>query len=336
MRYSNIIWLHASQTIYVRCFDMGNRLPMENSASFEEYRGTVQFLKCTLPSSRKHWSFASAIYILFTITATLGNTLILVALHKESSLHSPSKFLYRCLATTDLLVGLILQPSLATYYALLVKEDRPTGLCRSLATICASTFTTLSAISLLTMTTISADRLLALLLGLRYRHIVTLKRVRTSVALFCTVSLSFAVVTIWEFSIGKLYNLTLIAFCVFISSFCYVKIFFTLRKNQVQPQQQQGQHAGGGIPFNIARYKKTVATAFWVELTLIACYLPYGIVMAGFFSHVSSPSLDLIWESAVTFVCLNSSLNPALYCWKIKAVKEEVMKMIRQILCLSN
>ena len=52
----------------------------------------------------------SAVNVLLSITATLGNSLILVALHKESSLHPPSKLLYRCLATTDLLVGLVNQP----------------------------------------------------------------------------------------------------------------------------------------------------------------------------------------------------------------------------------
>ena len=54
-------------------------------------------------------SFA-AVDILLSITTFLGNSLILVALHKESSLHPPSKLLYRCLATTDLLVGLVSQP----------------------------------------------------------------------------------------------------------------------------------------------------------------------------------------------------------------------------------
>ena len=56
-----------------------------------------------------------AVYILLSITAFAGNSLILVALYKESSLHPPSKLLYRCLATTDLLVGLIVQPLNATY-----------------------------------------------------------------------------------------------------------------------------------------------------------------------------------------------------------------------------
>ena len=43
----------------------------------------------------------SAVNILLSITATLGNSLILVSLHKEFSLYPPSKLLYRCLATTD-------------------------------------------------------------------------------------------------------------------------------------------------------------------------------------------------------------------------------------------
>ena len=54
----------------------------------------------------------SAVNILLSI---LGNCLILVALHKESSLHPPSKLLYRCLATTDLLVGLVNHPFYTTY-----------------------------------------------------------------------------------------------------------------------------------------------------------------------------------------------------------------------------
>ena len=214
---------------------------MENSSSIEEYKLTIQFLLCARRSSEKHWYFLSAIYVLFTITAILGNTLILVALHKESSLHPPSKLLYRCLAMTDLLVGLILQPSNASRHALLVKGHLSNHLCLSFAMIGVVSLTTLSAVSLQTMTTISMDRLLALLLGLRYRQIVTLKRVRALVAVFWIVSFGFAVVTIWEYPLGKRYNFTLISFCILISLLCYFKIFFTLRQNQIQAQQQQGQ-----------------------------------------------------------------------------------------------
>ena len=50
--------------------------------------------------------FSAAVYILLFITKFLGNSLILVALQKESSLHPPSKLLYRCLVTTDLFMSL--------------------------------------------------------------------------------------------------------------------------------------------------------------------------------------------------------------------------------------
>jgi len=98
-----------------------------------------------------------------------------------------------------------------------------------------------------------------------------------------------------------------------ISTLCYSKIFVTLRQNQAQAQHQHGQPDSGGIPFNIARFRKTVATAIWVEVTLIACYLPYVIFIATISNHGSSPFLEVMWQSTVILVCLNSSLSPAVY-----------------------
>ena len=46
----------------------------------------------------------SVLNIFLSTTAFLGNTLILVALHKESSLHLPSKLLLRNLAKTVLVL----------------------------------------------------------------------------------------------------------------------------------------------------------------------------------------------------------------------------------------
>lgn len=64
----------------------------------------------------------SALSILFSSTAFFGNFLIFVTLHKESSLHPPSKLFYRCLATTDLLVGLLIHPLSATHWMSSLRE----------------------------------------------------------------------------------------------------------------------------------------------------------------------------------------------------------------------
>ena len=57
--------------------------------------------------------YYSAVYVLLSIITSLGNSLIFFAIHK---------LLYRCLATTDLLVGIFSQSIMATYYMSLVNE----------------------------------------------------------------------------------------------------------------------------------------------------------------------------------------------------------------------
>ena len=130
--------------------------------------------------------YLSTANILLSLTAFLGNSVILVALHKESCLHPPSKLLYRCLATTDLLVGLVCQPLHAAYWMSVSYEHW--NLCRFAYDTFSVSAYALCSVSLLTMTAISVDRLLALLLGLRYRELVTLKRTYIIVATFWVLS----------------------------------------------------------------------------------------------------------------------------------------------------
>ena len=291
---------------------------------------------CTARSSGKHWFFVSAINILFSFTAIVGNTLILIALHKQSSLHPPSKLLYRCLAVTDRLAGLIVGPSNALHNSLVASEQRLTDMCFYSAAISTVSFTILSAVSLLTITAISVDRLLALLLGLRYRHIVTLRRVLAFVFVFWITSITFASMSFWKYEIPKGFNCTLILVCIIVSAFCYSKIILKLGHNPIQVHHIQGQPNGGGISMDLERYRKTLSSAICVLVALVACYLPYSIIMAIVVLHGSSAIREIIWDFTVTLVLLNSSLNPILYCWKIRDVRVQVNNSIRQLLCWSN
>ena len=121
--------------------------------------------------------------ILLSITASLGNTLILIALRKVTSLHSPTKLLFRCLAITDLGVGLISQPLYVIYVFLINYNLKLWNIISILHDITWGLSICLSGVSVLTTTALSVDRLLALLLKLRYKHVVTLKRARAVV--FC-------------------------------------------------------------------------------------------------------------------------------------------------------
>ena len=186
-----------------------------------------------------------------------------------------------------------------------------------------------------TLTAISVDRLLALLLGLRYRQTVTLKRTRGLTVLFWILCILISILNrfLLEHTITTRVISAMIYSSLGISAFCYTKIYLRLRQPQAQIEGHlhQGRQNDGRIPLNIARYRKTVSTALWVQMTLVACYLPYGIVSA--ISHPYSPSHNLAVRLTLTLVLLNSSLNPILYCWKIRGVRQAVKDTIRPIWC---
>ncbi|XP_020619630.1 melanocyte-stimulating hormone receptor-like [Orbicella faveolata] len=272
----------------------------------------------------------SVLDIFLSITAFLGNTLILVALRKESSLHPPSKLLFSCLATTDLCVGIIAEPLKVCYFMALAQKKW--NLCRYVLGTFSVTGYTLSGVSLLTMTAISVDRLLALLLGLRYRRVVALKRTYVVVVMFWIVSILGATSFLKNHLITFWYGCVITLLCVVTSIFSYTKIFLTLRRHQTQVQHHT-QQPSQGVPLNSARYRKAVSSALWVQLALAVCYLPYSI-LAALFSYRRLSSSDLVlWGFATTLVFFNSSLNPFLYCWKIAEVKRAVKTTIREAIC---
>ena len=87
----------------------------------------------------------------------------------------------------------------------------------------------------------------------------------------------------------------------------------------------------------MARYKRTVSNALWVNLTLAMCYIPFAVVTAAIAVRGSSAFLSLAELLTVSLVYLNSSLNPVLYCWKIKEVRQAVKETIREFCaCFSS
>ena len=197
----------------------------------------------------------------------------------------------------------------------------------------------LCAVSVLTLTAISVDRLLALILGLRYRQVVTLKRVWVFVVTSWLFSTAVVAIRFYNFRMTAGIICVTLLFCIVTSTFCYIKIFLRLRRHQTQVQNQvnQGQVNEEGIPLNVARYRKTVSSALWIQMTLLACYLPYTIITVTIvISGLITPALNIVASVTLSLLLLNSTLNPFLYCWKIKALRQAVKDTIRQLCCLSS
>ena len=136
----------------------------------------------------------------------------------------------------------------------------------------------------------------------------------------------------WNSLIASWHDILCVSLCLVVLTFCYTKIFFTLRhyQNQVQDHIQQPNQTN---QLNIARYRKLVSTALWLQVTLIACYLPYSLLTTLVIHAELSSSVSLAWSYTLTLLYLNSSLNPILYCWKLDEVRQAVKDTIRQVLC---
>lgn len=124
-----------------------------------------------------------AINVLFLITAILGNLLVISAVWKTPSLRCPSNIFLCGLSTSDLAVGLVVQP-LFLYIELIQILERPTQYPGALGHAFIIVSYSVCGVSLLTVTAISVDRLLALQYHLRYVNIVTVQRVLVSYLIF--------------------------------------------------------------------------------------------------------------------------------------------------------
>ena len=272
----------------------------------------------------------SVLNTFLSTTAFLGNALILVALHKESSLHAPSKLLLRTLAITDLGVGITLEPLCVTAWLSMITERW--NFCFYAIDAGFLISYTLGSVSLMTISTISVDRLLALSLRFKYRQTVTLKRTYAVVIAIWLTGIGGTAMSFWNYFLTLRIGYIGISVCLIVSCFSYVRIFLTLRQNQmlIRPYDHHNQQSEGAL-LNIARYRKTVHNTLWVQVTLGICYLPY-IVMGAILAHGDiNPFVYVAWTSAGTLVFLNSTLNPILYCWKMREVNQAVRDILRKI-----
>ena len=298
-----------------------------------EQRRTFQQLLCSAGLTDElsgQLTFLSVLNSSLSVTAFFENALILIALHKESSIHPPSKLLLRCLAATDLCVGFIAEPLTVAYWMSVVNEHWKICTFLSVASFIASYI--LCGVSVATLTALSVDRLLALLLGLRYRQVVTLKRTFQIIIIFWVIAAIFSAMWFWNPLITLWYGTISIPLYLITSIFSYTKIFFSLRHRNTQIQKNVQQPSQTNH-LNIARYKKAVSTAIWLQLTLVACYLPNGVAAAFVLSGSVSASVYNAWYYTVTLVYFNSSLNPILYCWKIKEVRQAAKDTMKRVLC---
>ncbi|XP_078347057.1 adenosine receptor A3-like [Oculina patagonica] len=268
-------------------------------------------------------------------TAIMLNIVTIHAIRKTSSLSKPLKTLLLSLAVSDVGVGLFVQPF---YTSLLVKWLHQINLGCTIYAIFTLVTNMFSIASFLGVVAVSVDRFLAIHLHLRYQELVTHKRVVAVVISIWLFSAFLALMVLWvpQYIYSAIEIILGFVFVV-VTTLVYISIYFTVRRhrNQIQALQVQ-QVPQNGEMANFASLVKVAVGIFYVYLVFLACYLPYIISLAAIEINGPSITLNRFVIFSVILIFLNSSLNPVIYCWKMRHIRHAIMDILRNMSWLRN
>ena len=264
-----------------------------------------------------------------------GNVLVLVVLSKTSYVHSTSIVMLASLAFSDLLVGLLAQPlfiadelkSLTTRDPILYRLSAMIGFL-------------VGGASLGTITAISVDRFMSLHYHMRYAIIVTNTRVKYTVgSIWLAIFLSL-ICYHWNKYIFHLLGGIFSAVCIIISTISYVKIYQIVRyyQSQIHSQHHTVENTKFESKMRLARLMQSAMNTFVFYrifyICMILCYFPHFVLLIIFGTLHTEWRPE--WTFSTTAVFLNSSINPILYCWRLRGLRKEILEIIKAIKLLPS
>ena len=263
-------------------------------------------------------------------TAIMLNIVTIHAIRKTSSFPRTLKTLLLSLAVSDVGVGLMVQPFYISLVVRWMQENGPGCTTYKVFYIITYFF---SAASFSGVFAVSVDRFLAIHFHLRYQELVTHKRVVAVVISIWVLSAVFSLLMLWV----PLDTYSLITsingfFSLALTTLVYIRIYLAVRrhKNQIQALQVQ-QVAQNGQMANFTTLVKSAVGIFYVYLVFLVFYLPFFICLVAIEINGSTIALKRFFLFSSTLLWLNSSLNPVIYCWKMRHIRHAIMDILRNM-----
>ena len=195
----------------------------------------------------------------------------------------------------------------------------------------AALSTYLCGVPLLSVTAVSIDRYLALQLHLRYKQLVTNKRV-IALLVFTWLIVALVLLTwLWypRFILGL--GIAVGCICILITYSCFLRIYLVLQYHfrqiniQTHPKAENQQSNGA---LNLTHYRKSVLSMFMIYLVLLSCYLPYLSVACVVAAQGINTTNRILFELMRTLVYANSAVNPFKYCWRLQEIRTAVLQRL--------
>ena len=272
--------------------------------------------------------------------AIVGNGLVLAAIWRNPSLRTPSYILLAGLALTDFCTGIISEPFLVANEVLdsLVKfcdRNSSSSVYFTMRIIGDSSLEYFFYLTLLIMTLMSIERWM----HMSRQSLLTVRRLLRIIVVLFFIPIPFVFYRFKDvFNFAYLFtNIAFVVICLFVTSVAYIKVFRIIRRHQHQIRANESCPNFVQPAINLAKYKKSVFSIFYILVIFYTGYLPMAITLMLIMIFGKNCSVTVLsFYISTMLVFLSSSLNPLLYLWRMKDIRQEAIKVVKRIICKDN
>ena len=268
----------------------------------------------------------ASISIFISIVATIGNSLVLLAvlIDPNRNLRSPFNWFVANLALADVLVGMVAAPLSAVFH---ISEGLKTSLHLKIENFLYFSYFIACTASLLSLIILAVDRYVAITFPLLY--VVKVNSIKAFATLACAWVTSF-ILSLVYFKVGlNIYRFvfanTAIVVTFVVLLFTHAKILSSFR-SQVRKWDELHDNSSENVAKRQALiWEKKMAKALVIVLGIfLACFLPscISIYIINLCTLCNCVFIQWIRDVQLLLVMGNSAVNPFVYPWRMQHFRD--------------
>ena len=269
--------------------------------------------------------FAIIINSVACLCTTTLNILVIVAVKRRPRLQNNTNILLASLAGTDLLCGVAVQPTFVAWKAFQLSGTPNNCLLRAIQN---DLLGYQSLVSLCNLSLVTGERLLAIKYTMRYPTVVTVRNIRLGVITTWVLSTLLEILNYAFTGLPAHFALILAFFlmsCILFIVFSYAILFVEIRRHQKVIKTQQLPQ--GEIDRHV-RENKAFKTTVYIVSAVLFSFLPMAMALLFRPKQGYGGLNDVFLPWFRTFAMLNSLLNPLIYCWRQKEMRDCIRAMV--------
>ena len=298
--------------------------------------GSVPYLPLPIvqrlsPELRAIFIFRITVNALSCPFVILLNILVIVAVKTNRRLRTKSNVSLACLATTDLVVGLVVQPLQIIRHSFILKGE--TGIiCGWVHKITVAFILRCVMASLNHFVLLSAERYLAIKHSFAYENLVTEVRIIVASGLMWAAAIIPPMEDFWPSNIRNVAKLAVLfmQFIFLALVVCFnVSVYREVRRNEKQIIANQ---VSSEVKEKLLKKKKAFYCTIIVLLAISLCYFPANIIVVILISFTkdSMPgNVKRVMFNLVSLLpVLNSLFNPVIYAVRIRHFRVAFIQLL--------